>query len=88
MSGGDCNIVTFDTEALHSLGARVTRKWVVLFVAGVAYTSECTVCKPGTYSGEGSISCSDCPANTYSGKGAAQCISCKADTEYSGMYCL
>ncbi|XP_072569382.1 endosome/lysosome-associated apoptosis and autophagy regulator 1 isoform X2 [Paramormyrops kingsleyae] len=54
-------------------------------IKGVAYTSECFHCKPGTYSGEaGAARCAPCPANTYSNKGATSCQSCAEDF-YSGI---
>uniref|UniRef100_A0A673NAP7 UPF0577 protein KIAA1324-like homolog n=1 Tax=Sinocyclocheilus rhinocerous TaxID=307959 RepID=A0A673NAP7_9TELE len=43
-------------------------------IEGVAYTSECFPCRPGTFSKTpGSSSCDLCPRNTYSGKGASSC---------------
>lgn len=51
---------------------------------GVAYTSECFPCKPGTYAAkQGSTFCKLCPANTYSNKGEASCHPCDSD-KYSG----
>lgn len=55
------------------------------FLSGVAYTSECFQCKPGTYSAKpGSARCTPCPAETYSNKGATVCLQCDQD-KYSGM---
>lgn len=55
------------------------------FRAGVAYTSECFPCKPGTFSNKpGSFNCQMCPRNTYSEKGAKECIRCKEDSQFSG----
>ncbi|KAM9342750.1 endosome/lysosome-associated apoptosis and autophagy regulator 1 [Pholidichthys leucotaenia] len=49
-------------------------------VSGVAYSSECFHCKPGTYSSTpGSARCTPCPANTYSNKGATVCHDCEDD---------
>ncbi|XP_047426861.1 endosome/lysosome-associated apoptosis and autophagy regulator 1 [Mugil cephalus] len=49
-------------------------------VSGVAYTSECFHCKPGTHSAKsGSARCTPCPANTYSNKGATVCHECDQD---------
>uniref|UniRef100_A0A665U180 Si:ch211-163l21.8 n=1 Tax=Echeneis naucrates TaxID=173247 RepID=A0A665U180_ECHNA len=49
-------------------------------ISGVAYTSECFHCKPGTYSAKpGSAHCSPCPADTYSTKGATVCRQCEQD---------
>ncbi|XP_067282996.1 UPF0577 protein KIAA1324-like homolog isoform X1 [Pseudorasbora parva] len=52
-------------------------------IEGVAYTSECFPCRPGTFSKTpGSSACDLCPRNTYSGKGASSCTHC-SDTQYS-----
>ncbi|XP_026877084.2 endosome/lysosome-associated apoptosis and autophagy regulator family member 2 isoform X1 [Electrophorus electricus] len=52
-------------------------------IEGVAYTSECFPCRPGTFSKTpGSSSCDLCPRNTYSGKGASSCTPCP-ETKYS-----
>ncbi|KAM6924795.1 endosome/lysosome-associated apoptosis and autophagy regulator 1 [Xenentodon cancila] len=49
-------------------------------VSGVAYTSECFHCKPGTHSATaGSAHCTPCPADTYSNKGATVCHECDQD---------
>lgn len=51
---------------------------------GVAYTSECFPCKPGTYADkQGSSFCKLCPENTYSNKEETSCHQCDAD-KYSG----
>uniref|UniRef100_A0A671VMP3 Endosome-lysosome associated apoptosis and autophagy regulator family member 2a n=1 Tax=Sparus aurata TaxID=8175 RepID=A0A671VMP3_SPAAU len=43
-------------------------------IEGVAYTSECFPCKPGTFShSPGSSTCDPCPHDTYSGHGASSC---------------
>uniref|UniRef100_A0A8C5FS89 Endosome-lysosome associated apoptosis and autophagy regulator 1 n=1 Tax=Gadus morhua TaxID=8049 RepID=A0A8C5FS89_GADMO len=50
-------------------------------ISGVAYTSECFLCKPGTYSAKlGSARCNPCPADSYSNKGATMCHQCETDT--------
>lgn len=50
-------------------------------ISGVAYTSECFHCKPGTYSAKtGSARCTPCPADTFSTKGATVCHQCQNDT--------
>ncbi|XP_061113380.1 endosome/lysosome-associated apoptosis and autophagy regulator 1 isoform X1 [Conger conger] len=55
-----------------------------IIITGVAYTSECFHCKPGTYSAKnGSAHCSPCPANSFSNKGATVCQQCPPD-QYSG----
>ncbi|XP_061908878.1 endosome/lysosome-associated apoptosis and autophagy regulator 1 [Entelurus aequoreus] len=49
-------------------------------ISGVAYTSECFHCKPGTHSAQlGSARCAPCPADTYSNKGATVCQQCELD---------
>ncbi|CAJ1085315.1 endosome/lysosome-associated apoptosis and autophagy regulator 1 [Xyrichtys novacula] len=50
-------------------------------ISGVAYTSECFHCKPGTHNAkEGSARCAPCPTNTYSQRGATVCYQCTNDT--------
>lgn len=54
--------------------------------SGVAYTSECFPCKPGSFSRvPGSSSCEPCPRDTYSGHGASSCTPCNTSTQYAGM---
>ncbi|KAM8755667.1 endosome/lysosome-associated apoptosis and autophagy regulator 1 [Acanthopagrus schlegelii] len=49
-------------------------------ISGVAYTSECFHCKPGTHSAkQGSARCTPCPADTFSNKGATVCHQCDRD---------
>lgn len=56
------------------------------FLSGVAYTSECFHCKPGTHSAkQGSARCAPCPADTFSNKGATVCHQCDRD-KYAGMH--
>lgn len=53
-------------------------------IEGVAYTSECFPCKPGTFSrAPGSSSCEPCPRDTYSGHGASSCTPCNTSTQYA-----
>lgn len=53
-------------------------------IEGVAYTSECFPCKPGTFSRiPGSSACESCPRDTYSGHGASSCTPCNTTTEYA-----
>ncbi|CAL8263616.1 unnamed protein product [Merluccius merluccius] len=53
-------------------------------IEGVAYTSQCFPCKPGTFSSEpGSDSCRPCPRDTYSGHGASSCTPCNTTTHYA-----
>ncbi|CAL1606068.1 unnamed protein product [Knipowitschia caucasica] len=50
-------------------------------ISGVSYTSECFLCKAGTYSAEaGAARCSPCPADTFSTKGATVCHPCQNNT--------
>uniref|UniRef100_A0A8B9LQA0 Si:ch211-163l21.8 n=1 Tax=Astyanax mexicanus TaxID=7994 RepID=A0A8B9LQA0_ASTMX len=54
-------------------------------ISGVAYTSECFHCKPGTYSDKpGAARCAPCAADTYSNKGATVCQECEKE-KYSGI---
>ncbi|XP_056129961.1 endosome/lysosome-associated apoptosis and autophagy regulator 1 [Lampris incognitus] len=47
-------------------------------ISGVAYTSECFHCKPGTCSAKpGSARCTPCPADSFSNKGATVCQQCE-----------
>jgi hypothetical protein len=55
----------------------------VIQITGVAFTSECTKCEAGMYSGIGASDCIPCPINTYSSIGSSQCTPCDEDTEYS-----
>ncbi|XP_022610407.1 UPF0577 protein KIAA1324-like [Seriola dumerili] len=53
-------------------------------IEGVAYTSECFPCKPGTFSRvPGSSTCEPCPRDTYSGHGASSCTPCNTTTQYA-----
>ncbi|XP_075998687.1 endosome/lysosome-associated apoptosis and autophagy regulator family member 2 [Genypterus blacodes] len=53
-------------------------------IEGVAYTSECFPCKPGTLSRvPGSSACESCPRDTYSGHGASSCTRCTTSTQYA-----
>ncbi|KAG7519937.1 hypothetical protein JOB18_019311 [Solea senegalensis] len=75
------NVLYWRTTAYSVLGDAV--KPVLLrdiSISGVAYTSECFHCKPGTHSAKpGSARCATCPANTYSTKGATVCHQCEQD---------
>lgn len=52
-------------------------KWHFFVCSGVAYTSECFLCRPGWFSSApGSSSCQPCPSNTFSTKGASSCTAC------------
>ncbi|KAM9376871.1 endosome/lysosome-associated apoptosis and autophagy regulator family member 2 isoform 2-T2 [Pholidichthys leucotaenia] len=53
-------------------------------IEGVAYTSECSPCNPGSFSrAPGSSMCEPCPRDTYSGHGASSCTPCNKTTHYA-----
>ncbi|XP_029952251.1 UPF0577 protein KIAA1324-like [Salarias fasciatus] len=53
-------------------------------IEGVAYTSECFPCKPGSFSRvPGSSMCELCPRDTFSGHGASSCTPCNSTTQYA-----
>ncbi|XP_072097055.1 endosome/lysosome-associated apoptosis and autophagy regulator family member 2 [Mobula birostris] len=55
-----------------------------IYIEGVAYTSECFPCKPGTYSNASGLSvCKPCPRNTFSGRGASACQNCNEVLQFS-----
>ncbi|NWJ09243.1 K1324 protein, partial [Crypturellus undulatus] len=75
------NVLYWRTTAF-SVWARVPKPVLLRNVAitGVAYTSECFPCKPGSFAATaGSSSCHPCPADTFSGKGATACQPCARD---------
>ncbi|KAG7454325.1 hypothetical protein MATL_G00258430 [Megalops atlanticus] len=79
------NILYWRTTGIL-LGAKIVKPVLLksIQIEGVAYTSECFPCKPGTFSKiPGSSSCELCPRNTYSSKGASSCTPCDAEKEYS-----
>uniref|UniRef100_A0A0N4ZBC2 MRH domain-containing protein n=1 Tax=Parastrongyloides trichosuri TaxID=131310 RepID=A0A0N4ZBC2_PARTI len=50
-------------------------------IIGIAYTTSCTACPPGTYSSyEGSSKCDICPENTFSDYKSDRCHSCPYGT--------
>lgn len=54
-------------------------------LTGVAYTSECFPCNPGTFSRvPGSSTCEPCPRDTFSSHGASSCTPCNTTTHYAG----
>ncbi|XP_028309712.1 UPF0577 protein KIAA1324 [Gouania willdenowi] len=79
--GNGNNVLYWRTTSFALKGSAV--KAVLLRnieVSGVAYTSECFHCKPGTYTAKpGSARCTPCPADTYSHKGATVCYKCEKD---------
>ncbi|XP_053282951.1 endosome/lysosome-associated apoptosis and autophagy regulator family member 2 [Pleuronectes platessa] len=53
-------------------------------IEGVAYTSECFPCKPGTFSQvPGSSTCEPCPRDTYAGHGASSCTPCDTTIQFA-----
>ncbi|KAM9856084.1 endosome/lysosome-associated apoptosis and autophagy regulator 1 [Aulostomus maculatus] len=75
------NVLYWRTTSYALVGSAV--KPVLLkniAISGVAYTSECFHCKPGTYGAKpGSARCTPCPADTYSNKGATVCHQCEQE---------
>ncbi|XP_019716362.1 UPF0577 protein KIAA1324 [Hippocampus comes] len=79
------NNVLFWRTTAYTLRGRADKAVLLrnIAVSGVAYTSECFHCKPGTHSAKpGSARCAPCPADTYSNKGATACHPCEPD-EYA-----
>uniref|UniRef100_A0A8C1MWG8 KIAA1324 like n=1 Tax=Cyprinus carpio TaxID=7962 RepID=A0A8C1MWG8_CYPCA len=69
-----------------TLGSKAVKPVVLknIRIEGVAYTSECFPCKPGTFSrAPGSSSCEPCPRDTYSGRGASSCTPCNSKTHFA-----
>ncbi|KAI0226263.1 hypothetical protein LSAT2_023110 [Lamellibrachia satsuma] len=78
------NLIYWKTLSLQLEGRLQTQTLIrKIEVKGVAYTSECSKCRPGTYSNVGMTECNECPRNTHSQRGASQCIKCDNKTEYS-----
>ncbi|NWX83937.1 K132L protein, partial [Nothoprocta pentlandii] len=79
------NILYWRTTGIL-MGSKVVKPVLVknITIEGVAYTSECFPCKPGTFSDKpGSSSCQVCPRNTYSEKGAKECTKCNEEIYYA-----
>ncbi|NWX51738.1 K132L protein, partial [Steatornis caripensis] len=79
------NILYWRTTGIL-MGSKVVKPVLVknITIEGVAYTSECFACKPGTFSDKpGSSGCQLCPRNTYSEKGAKDCTECKEEMYYA-----
>uniref|UniRef100_A0A4W2GNB8 Endosome-lysosome associated apoptosis and autophagy regulator family member 2 n=1 Tax=Bos indicus x Bos taurus TaxID=30522 RepID=A0A4W2GNB8_BOBOX len=79
------NILYWRTTGIL-MGSKAVKPVLVknITIEGVAYTSECFPCKPGTFSDKpGSFICQVCPRNTYSEKGAKECIRCDEDSQFS-----
>uniref|UniRef100_A0A672JED9 MRH domain-containing protein n=1 Tax=Salarias fasciatus TaxID=181472 RepID=A0A672JED9_SALFA len=80
LSNGN-NVLYWRTSAF-ALHNRVVKPVLLrnIQISGVAYTSECFHCKPGTHSAQpGSAHCDPCPPNSYSNKGATVCHECEND---------
>ncbi|XP_006039031.1 UPF0577 protein KIAA1324-like, partial [Alligator sinensis] len=76
------NVLYWRTTAF-SVWSKIPKPVLVrnIGITGVAYTSECFPCKPGTYASKpGSSFCKLCPPNSYSGKGATSCQQCEPNT--------
>ncbi|XP_027495672.1 UPF0577 protein KIAA1324-like homolog [Corapipo altera] len=79
------NILYWRTTGIL-MGSKVVKPVLVknITIEGVAYTSECFSCKPGTFSDKpGASGCQVCPRNTYSEKGAKECTKCKEEMYYA-----
>ncbi|XP_053943737.1 endosome/lysosome-associated apoptosis and autophagy regulator 1 isoform X3 [Cuculus canorus] len=76
------NVLYWRTTAFSVL-SKVHKPVLVrnISITGVAYTSECFPCKPGTFApAAGASACQPCPANTFSSKGATACQPCDPTT--------
>ncbi|KAK3733694.1 hypothetical protein QZH41_008482, partial [Actinostola sp. cb2023] len=82
------NLITWEVSAL-TYGTHEKRDPVYIGeieIQGVAYTSECQMCDPGTFAkDEGSAFCNVCPKNTMSIVGSSKCSKCNEVTEYSAI---
>ncbi|NXS90133.1 K132L protein, partial [Erpornis zantholeuca] len=79
------NILYWRTTGIL-MGSKVVKPVLVknITIEGVAYTSECFACKPGTFSDKpGASGCQVCPRDTYSEKGAKECTKCKEEMYYA-----
>ncbi|XP_051952744.1 endosome/lysosome-associated apoptosis and autophagy regulator family member 2-like isoform X2 [Xyrauchen texanus] len=79
------NILYWRTTRV-TLGAKAVKPVFLrsIRIEGVAYTSECFQCKPGTFSHTpGLSSCEPCPQDSYSGRGASSCTPCNTKTHYA-----
>ncbi|XP_009085121.3 endosome/lysosome-associated apoptosis and autophagy regulator family member 2 [Serinus canaria] len=79
------NILYWRTTGIL-MGSKVVKPVLVknITIEGVAYTSECFACKPGTFSDKpGASGCQVCPRDTYSEKGAKECTRCKEEMYYA-----
>uniref|UniRef100_A0A6Q2YKR8 Uncharacterized protein n=1 Tax=Esox lucius TaxID=8010 RepID=A0A6Q2YKR8_ESOLU len=79
------NILYWRTAGIV-IGTKVLKPVLLknVHIEGVAYTSECFPCKPGTFSPTpGSSRCQPCPRDTHSGHGASSCTLCNTSTHYA-----
>ncbi|GCC19983.1 hypothetical protein chiPu_0018657 [Chiloscyllium punctatum] len=79
------NVLYWRTTGIM-LGTKITNPVLVknIHIEGVAYTSECFLCKPGTFSDTaGSSVCKPCPRNMFSGRGASSCQKCDETKQFS-----
>lgn len=75
------NLLHWKTIGFSSSDAKMKKPVMIrkIEITGVAYTSECTKCKEGTYSSEGAKACTPCQVNMYSGRGEGMCKACDDD---------
>ncbi|XP_043570141.1 UPF0577 protein KIAA1324-like homolog [Chiloscyllium plagiosum] len=79
------NVLYWRTTGIM-LGTKITNPVLLknIHIEGVAYTSECFLCKPGTFSDTaGSSVCKPCPRNMFSGRGASSCQKCDETKQFS-----
>ncbi|XP_078275547.1 endosome/lysosome-associated apoptosis and autophagy regulator family member 2-like [Rhinoraja longicauda] len=79
------NILYWRTTGIL-LGQKMAKQVLLkgVYIEGVAYTSVCFPCKPGTYSDvAGSSACKHCPRNTFSAHGASSCQKCNEMQQFS-----
>uniref|UniRef100_A0AAV2KQP3 Uncharacterized protein n=1 Tax=Knipowitschia caucasica TaxID=637954 RepID=A0AAV2KQP3_KNICA len=68
------------------MGSKVVKPVLLknIHIEGVAYTSQCFLCRAGTFSrAPGSSACEACPQDTFSGRGASSCTPCNRSTHYA-----
>ncbi|CAH1264541.1 KIAA1324L, partial [Branchiostoma lanceolatum] len=80
------NVIYWKTTGLSFGNERKPKPVFIkkITIEGVAYTSECTKCPPGTYTDQpGQSECAKCPRNQRAEhEGSAECVACNA-TEYA-----
>lgn len=80
------NLLIWKTMGVNSAARSAIKKPTLIReieITGVAYTSQCSPCRAGTFSGQGAIVCEECPINTFSSRGSDQCMQCNTETEYA-----